>query len=180
MSNTIKLPYDIEKIRADFPILHEKHHDDIPLVYLDNAASSQKPLQVIEGLNDYYRLYNANVHRGIHKLSEAATEAYEGSRKKIQKFINAKSRREIIFTRGTTESINLVAHTWGRANLTSGDVVLSTVMEHHSNIVPWQILSAEKGFTLKFIPTNPDGTLDMDAYKTLLNDNNVQIGYGGA
>jgi cysteine desulfurase / selenocysteine lyase len=175
MSNTINLPYDIEKIRADFPILHEKHHDDIPLIYLDNAASSQKPLQVIDGLNDYYRLYNANVHRGIHKLSEAATEEYESARKKVQKFINAKSRREIIYTRGTTESINLVAHTWGRANLNSGDVVLSTVMEHHSNIVPWQMLAIEKGFTVKFIPTNPDGTLNIDAYKSLLHENNVKL-----
>lgn len=173
--STLTLPFDIEKIRADFPVLHEKHHDDVPLIYLDNAASSQKPLQVIEGLNAYYRLYNANVHRGIHKLSEEATEAYEGARKKVQKFINAKSRREVIYTRGTTESINLVAQTWGRANLGAGDVVLSTVMEHHSNIVPWQILAAEKGFTVKFIPTNPDGTLDMDAYKKLLNANTVKL-----
>ena len=169
------IPYDIEKIRADFPILHENHHDDVPLVYLDNAASSQKPLQVIAGMDTYYRLYNANVHRGIHKLSEAATEAYEGARKKVQKFINAKSRREVIYTRGTTESINLVAQTWGRANLNSGDVVLSTVMEHHSNIVPWQILAIEKGFTVKFIPTNPDGTLNMEAYQTLLHENNVKL-----
>lgn len=175
MSNAFALPYDIEKIRADFPILHENHHDDVPLIYLDNAASSQKPLQVIEGLDTYYRIYNANVHRGIHKLSEAATEAYEGARKQVQKFINAKSRREIIYTRGTTESINLVAQTWGRANLSSGDVVLSTVMEHHSNIVPWQMLAIEKGFTVKFIPTNPDGTLDMEAYQTLLHENNVKL-----
>lgn len=173
--SSITLPYDVEKIRADFPVLHEKHHDDISLVYLDNAASSQKPLKVIEGLDTYYRLYNANVHRGIHKLSEAATEAYEGARKKIQKFINAKSRREIIYTRGTTESINLVAQTWGRANLQSGDVVLSTVMEHHSNIVPWQILSSEKEFTVKYIPMLADGTLDMESYQTLLHENNVKL-----
>jgi len=171
----LTLPYDIEKIRADFPVLHEIHHDDVPLVYLDNAASSQKPITVIEGLNTYYREYNSNVHRGIHKLSEAATEAYEGARKKVRKFINAKSRREVIFTRGTTESINLVAQTWGRANLSTGDVVLSTVMEHHSNIVPWQMLSMEKGFTVKFIPMLEDGTLDMDAYRQLLADNNVKL-----
>ncbi len=171
----LTLPFDIEKIRADFPILHEAHHNDVPLVYLDNAASSQKPLKVIEGLDDYYRLYNANVHRGIHKLSEAATEAYEGARKKVQKFIHAKSRREVIFTRGTTESINLVAQTWGRANLSAGDVVLSTVMEHHSNIVPWQMLAMEKGITVKFIPVLADGMLDMEVYQKLLADNNVKL-----
>lgn len=171
----LTLPFDIEKIRADFPVLHVAHHNDVPLVYLDNAASSQKPLKVIEGLDDYYRLYNANVHRGIHKLSEAATEAYEGSRKKVQKFIHANSRREVIFTRGTTESINLVAQTWGRANLIAGDVVLSTVMEHHSNIVPWQMLAMEKGITVKFIPMLVDGTLDMEAYQKLLTDNNVKL-----
>lgn len=173
--STLTLPYDIEKIRADFPVLHVNHHDNIPLIYFDNAASSQKPLKVIEGLDAYYRLYNANVHRGIHKLSEEATEAYERARKKVQKFINAKSRREVIFTRGTTEGINLVAQTWGRANLSSGDVVLSTVMEHHSNIVPWQMLAMEKGITVKFIPVLDDGTLDIDAYKTLLGENNVKL-----
>lgn len=169
------LPFDIDKIRADFPILHQKHHADVPLIYFDNAASSQKPVKVIEGLNAYYRENNANVHRGIHKLSEAATEAYESARKKVQKFINAKSRREVIFTRGTTESINLVAQTWGRANLSVGDVVLSTVMEHHSNIVPWQMLAAEKHFTLKFIPTLPDGTLDLIIYEQLLRENSVKL-----
>ncbi|HEX2622533.1 MAG TPA: cysteine desulfurase, partial [Phototrophicaceae bacterium] len=142
---------------------------------LDNAASSQKPQAVIETLNDYYRGYNANVHRGIHKLSEAATAAYEDARKKVQQFIHAASRREIIFTRGTTESINLVAQTWGRANLQPGDVVLSTEMEHHSNIVPWQILAAEKGFTLKFIPILPDYTLDLEALKRLLHNEPVKL-----
>jgi cysteine desulfurase/selenocysteine lyase len=171
----LTLPYDIEKIRADFPILHEVHHENVPLVYLDNAASSQKPKSVIDGLDAYYREYNANVHRGIHKLSEVATEAYEGARKKVQKFIHAKSRREVIFTRGTTESINLVAQTWGRANLGVGDVVLSTVMEHHSNIVPWQMLAMEKGFSVRYIPTLDDGTLDMDAYKQLLAEHNVKL-----
>src|SRR5437868_5937697 len=148
LSNEVVLPYDVEAVRADFPILHQEHHAGVPLVYLDNAATSQKPLKVIEALDDYYRRYNANVHRGIHKLSEEATSAYEGARIKIKRFINATNRREIIFTRGTTESLNLVANTWGRANLKAGDVVVSTVMEHHSNIVPWQILAAEKGFTI--------------------------------
>jgi cysteine desulfurase / selenocysteine lyase len=169
------LPYDVDAVRADFPILHQEHHPGVPLVYFDNAASSQKPTKVIDGLDEYYRLYNANVHRGIHKLSEAATSAYEDSRLKIRKFIHAKSRREIIFTRGTTESINLVAQTWGRATLKHGDVVLSTVMEHHSNIVPWQILAAEKGFTLRYVPLLPDGTLDMDAYTALLHDEPVKL-----
>ena len=123
--DSIKLPYDVEKIREDFPILQQNHHDDVPLVYLDNAASSQKPRQVIEALDTYYRKYNANVHRGIHKLSEEATTEYEEARKKIRKFINAKSRREVIFTRGTTESINLVAQTWGRANLQAMGMWLS-------------------------------------------------------
>lgn len=166
---------DVEAVRADFPILQQEHHPGVPLVFLDSAASSQKPAQVIDALNDYYRRYHANVHRGIHKLSEAATAAYEQSREKIQQFINAGSQEEIIFTRGTTESINLVAQTWGRANLKPGDVVLSTEMEHHSNIVPWQILAAEKGFTLKFIPVLPNGTLDMEAYIRLLNDESLKL-----
>lgn len=168
-------PYSIETIRQDFPILQQEHHAGVPLVFLDNAASSQKPNLVIETMNDYYRLSHANVHRGIHKLSEAATAAYENARKKIRKFINAPSYREILFTRGTTESINLVVQTWGRANLKPGDVVLSTVMEHHSNIVPWQILAAEKGFTLKFIPVCENGLLDMEAYGKLLAENPVKL-----
>ena len=130
---------------------------------------------MIEGVDDYYRRYNANVHRGIHKLSEAATEAYEGARMKIKHFINAASKREIIYTRGTTESINLVAQTWGRANLGAGDVVISTVMEHHSNIVPWQILAAEKGFTIRYIPVLEDGTLDMETFANFLRDEPVKL-----
>ncbi len=173
--NTQTLPYNVQAVRADFPILGQEHHPGVPLVYLDNAASSQKPLKVINALDDYYRRYNANVHRGIHKLSEQATAAYEEARIKIKRFINAASKREIIFTRGTTESINLVAQTWGRANLKVGDVVVSTVMEHHSNIVPWQIRAAEKGFTIRYIPVLPDGTLDLNAYAALLRDENVKL-----
>lgn len=173
--NTQVKTYDVELVRQDFPILHQEHHPGVPLIYLDNAASSQKPLRVIEALDSYYRLYNANVHRGIHKLSEAATAAYEESRLKIRKFINAPSKREIIFTRGTTESVNLVAQTWGRANLKPGDVVVSTVMEHHSNIVPWQILAAEKGFTIRYIPVLPDGTLDMEAFTALLQSEPIKL-----
>jgi cysteine desulfurase/selenocysteine lyase len=169
------LPYNVTTVRADFPILNQAHHAGVPLIYLDNAASSQKPLKVIEALDDYYRRYNANVHRGIHKLSEEATAAYEEARIKIKRFINAASKRAIIFTRGTTESINLVAQTWGRANLKAGDVVISTVMEHHSNIVPWQILAAEKGFTIRYIPIHSNGTLDMDAYANLLRTEPVKL-----
>jgi cysteine desulfurase / selenocysteine lyase len=168
-------PYNITTIRQDFPILEQEHHAGVPLVFLDNAASSQKPSLVIETMSDYYRQSHANVHRGIHKLSEAATAAYESARKKIRSFINAPSHREVLFTRGTTESINLVVQTWGRANLKQGDVVLSTVMEHHSNIVPWQILAAEKGFTLKYIPVCEEGLLDLEAYKRLLQENPVRL-----
>jgi cysteine desulfurase/selenocysteine lyase len=167
--------FDIDAVRAEFPILHQEHHTGVPLIYLDNAASSQKPRAIIETIDDYYRRYNANVHRGIHKLSEAATAAYEEARVKVRRFINAASKREIIYTRGTTESINLVAQTWGRANLKPGDVVISTQMEHHSNIVPWQMLAAEKGFTLRYVPVLPDGTLDMAVYEQFLRELPVRL-----
>ncbi len=169
------LPYDIEAVRADFPILQQEHHAGVPLIYLDNAASSQKPRQVIDTIDDYYRRYNANVHRGIHKLSEEATAAYEEARIKVKKFINAANKREVIYVRGTTEGINLVAQTWGRANLRAGDTVVLTQMEHHSNIVPWQILAAEKGFTIRYVPVLPDGTLDLEVYSALLRDEPVKL-----
>ncbi len=170
-----KLTYDVMAVRDDFPILHQEHHPGAPLVYLDSAATSQKPKVVLEALDDYYRRYNANVHRGIHKLSEEATAAYEEARIKVRRFINAGSKREIIFTRGTTEGINLVAQTWGRANLKAGDVVLSTQMEHHANIVPWQMLAAEKGIHMRYVPVLTDGTLDQDTYATLLRDEPVKL-----
>jgi cysteine desulfurase / selenocysteine lyase len=169
------LPYDVEKLRADFPILQQPHHDNVPLVFLDNAASSQKPNLVIDGMYNYYRTSHANVHRGIYQLSEQATQAYEDARKKVRDFIHASSHREIIYTRGTTEGINLIAMTYGRKNLGAGDVVISTAMEHHSNIVPWQILAEDKGFTLKFVPVLADGTLDMEAYRQLLRENPVKL-----
>ncbi len=169
------LPYDLDAVRADFPILHQEHHAGVPLIYLDNAASSQKPRHVIDTMDDYYRRYNANVHRGIHKLSEEATAAYEDARIKVKKFINAANKREVIYVRGTTEGINLVAQTWGRANLKAGDTVVLTQMEHHSNIVPWQMLAAEKGFTIRYVPVLPDGTLDMDVYAALLRDEPVKL-----
>ncbi len=159
--------YDVLKIRRDFPILKEKVHGK-PLVYLDNAATTQKPLSVIETLDKYYREYNSNIHRGLHLLSEKATEAYETARIKTQKFLNAKDSREIIFTRGATEGINLVAQTWGRQNVKAGDEVLVTNMEHHSNIVPWQMLCEEKGAALKVVPINDAGELAVEELHRLL------------
>jgi cysteine desulfurase / selenocysteine lyase len=163
----IKTTFDVAKFRRDFPILKEKVHGK-PLVYLDNAATTQKPLLVIETLDRYYRTYNSNIHRGLHLLSEKATEAYEASRVKTQKFLNAADPREIIFTRGATEGINLVAQTWGRQNVKAGDEVLVTNMEHHSNIVPWQMLCEEKGAILKVVPINDTGELVMEEFQNLL------------
>lgn len=156
-------------IRQDFPILARQVHDK-PLVYLDNAATSQKPEAVLTALDDYYRRYNANVHRGVHTLSEEATAAYERARLQVARFINAASEKEVIFTRGTTESINLVAQSWGRANLGPGDEVLITEMEHHSNIVPWQILRDQLGFTLRYIPITDQGLLDLSQLDSLLTE----------
>ncbi len=160
---------DWHRIRADFPILDQKVNGH-PLVYLDNAASSQKPRTVIQTLSHYYERDNANVHRALHELSNRATEAFEAARKKAAHFIGAASEDEIIFTRGTTEGINLVANTWGTQNLRTGDVILITGMEHHSNIVPWQLLAQRTGATLKYIPVLDDGTLDSAAIETLLTE----------
>jgi len=160
---------DNKKIRADFPIIDREIAPGVSLVYLDSAATSQKPLQVIEAMDSYYRDMNANIHRGIHVLAEESTAAYEGARQRIADFIGAAKSREIIFTRNTTEAINLVAFSWGRANLNAGDVVILTEMEHHSNLVPWQMLSAEMGVKLEFIPVGENGLLDMDEYIRLLN-----------
>lgn len=158
---------DVEKIRKDFPILQTKVYGK-PLIYFDNAATTQKPLQVLESLEKYYTGYNSNVHRGVHLLSQQATEAYEVARKKIAAFINAKHDHEIIFTKGTTNSINLVAYTFGRKFLKKGDEVLISAMEHHSNIVPWQIICEEKKAVLKVIPINEIGELRMDVFNELL------------
>ena len=159
---------DVSKIRADFPILQRQVKPGVPLVYLDSTATSQKPQQVIQAMDDYYRSSNANIHRGIHVLAEEATALYEAARERVSRFIGAPSARQIIFTRNTTESINLVAYSWGRANLEEGDVVILTEMEHHSNLVPWQILARERNIRLEFISVNPDGLLDLDSYKDLL------------
>jgi cysteine desulfurase/selenocysteine lyase len=159
-----------ELIRQDFPILQRTVASGAPLVYLDNAATSQKPAAVIQAMDDYYRRTNANVHRGVHTLSEEATAAFEGAREKVAHFIHAPHSRQVIFTRGATESINLVAHTWGRANLRPGDEVLITEMEHHANIVPWQILRDQIGFTLRYVPVTDHGLLDLDALDELLTE----------
>jgi cysteine desulfurase/selenocysteine lyase len=159
---------DTNRIRRDFPILEREVKPGVRVVYLDSTATSQKPRQVIEAMNDYYRRSNANIHRGIHTLAEEATALYEGARRKVARFINAVSPREVIFTRNTTESINLVAQSWGRANLQEGDLIILSEMEHHSNLVPWQILAAEKGVILKFIPVTGTGMLDLDEYQKLL------------
>lgn len=168
-------PLNIEAIRADFPALEQDVHPGKRLAFLDSAASSQKPRQVIDAMSAYYETSHANVHRGIHVLSERATAAYEGARDKVRAFVNAGSRREIIFTRNTTEAINLVAATWGHANLGPGDVVVLTEMEHHSNIVPWQILQQERGFTLRYVPITGAGELDLDVYAALLRDEPVKL-----
>ena len=159
--------FDVESVRADFPILHQQVHGH-PLVYLDNAATSQKPKIVIDAIVRYYESYNANIHRGVHYLSERATAEYEAARKTVQQFINAARPSEIIFVRGTTEAINLVAQTYGRANVGEADEVLITAMEHHSNIVPWQLLCQEKHAKLRVAPINDAGELILEEFERLL------------
>ena len=159
---------DVNEIRKDFPILQRKTHDSVPLVYLDSTATSQKPLAVIEAMDNYYRRSNANIHRGVHTLAEEATAMYEAARERIANFIHAASARQVIYTRNTTESINLVAHSWARSNLEAGDLVILTEMEHHSNLVPWHMLQEERGIELDFIPVTESGLLDLDTYKALL------------
>ena len=163
--------FDITRIRADFPILSREIRPGVKVTYLDSTATAQKPQAVIEAMNSYYLHSNANIHRGVHTLAEEATALYEGARKKIAKFINAPSSKQVIYTRNTSESINLVAYTWARSNLNEGELVILTEMEHHSNLVPWQILKMERGIRLEFIPVTDDGLLDMDAYHTLLDQN---------
>ena len=161
---------DINKIRADFPILSRKIYDKYPLVYLDNGATTQKPRAVVEAMTDEYYNVNANVHRGVHFLSQQATELHEGSRETVRRFLNARSAREIVFTRGTTESINLVAACFGQAFMKEGDEVILTEMEHHSNIVSWQLLQARTGIGIRVIPINDEGELVLDDIDDLFND----------
>lgn len=165
--NTLTAPLDVAKIRAQFPVLHQLVNGK-PLIYFDNAATNQKPKQVIDALTHYYEHDNANIHRGIHTLAERATKAYETTRHAMQAFINAKHTEEIIFTRGVTESINLVASSYGRAFLNAGDEVIVSGLEHHSNIVPWQMICGERKAILKVIPVTEAGELDLDKYRKLL------------
>ncbi|MBE3559428.1 MAG: cysteine desulfurase [Ktedonobacteraceae bacterium] len=157
----------IEEIRSDFPILSRQVHGK-PLVYLDSAASSQKPTAVIEAMNTYYRTYHANVHRGVYQISEEATAAMEKARVKVARFINARQSKQVIFTRNTSESINLVAYSWGGASIHAGDLIVLTEMEHHSNLVPWQLRAQRTGARLEFVPVSEDGLLRLDIYEQLL------------
>ena len=154
--------------RNDFPILAREAHPGVPLTFLDSGASSQKPESVIRAMDEYYRLHHANVHRGIHVLAEEATALYEGSRDKVQQFINAKTRKEIIFTRNATEAINLVAYSWARATLKAGDRIVLTEMEHHANLVPWQILAGQLDIAIDYVPVTDEGLLDQEAFDRLL------------
>ncbi len=166
---TVNTQFDVERIRKDFPVLHQSVHGK-PLVYLDNAATTQKPQVVIDVLSDYYKGYNSNIHRGVHLLSQKATDEYEKARVKVQHFLNAPKTKEVIFVRGTTEGINLVANSYGRKFIKEGDEIIVSEMEHHSNIVPWQMLCEVTGAKLRVIPVNDNGELIMDEYRNLLNE----------
>ncbi|WP_306641098.1 aminotransferase class V-fold PLP-dependent enzyme [Sanyastnella coralliicola] len=161
--------YNVDRVRAQFPILNQEVHGR-PLVYFDNAASSQKPTAVIEALREYYNHYHSNIHRGVHHLAQLATSAYEETRTKVKAHLNASAREEIIFTYGTTDGINLIAQSWGRKNITAGDLILISALEHHSNMVPWQMIAEEKGAQIKVIPMNDAGELDQEAYAELLKE----------
>ena len=160
--------FDVDSIRKDFPLLHQNIHGH-PLVYLDNAATTQKPLSVIQSEKEFYETINANVHRGVHTLSDRATQAYENTREKVRQFINAKSIREIVFVRGATEAINLVASSFGQLKISQGDEIIISSLEHHANIVPWQLLCEQKGATLKIIPVFENGELDLNSFENLIN-----------
>jgi cysteine desulfurase/selenocysteine lyase len=173
----VNKPFDITAIRSDFPILSTEVNGN-PLVYFDNAATTQKPQQVIDALIDYYSRYNSNVHRGVHYLSQVATDAYEDARLKMAKLLNAPSASEIIFTRGTTESINLIAFSYGDAFIKEGDEIIISAIEHHSNIVPWQMLCLRKKAVLKVIPVFDNGVLDLDAYQALFSERTKLVAVG--
>ncbi len=171
-------PLDVERVRADFPILSETVRDGRPLVYLDNAATSQKPRQVIDAISRFYTSENANIHRGLHYLSERATSAYDAAREQVGRFLGAGSPSEIVFTRGTTEAINLVAQSWGRSNLRPGDEVLVTEMEHHANLVPWQLVCEQTGAAFRAVPITDRGELDLDAFDGLLTERTRLVAVG--
>jgi cysteine desulfurase/selenocysteine lyase len=168
LGNQIAAAFDVEKIREDFPVLKQNIHG-MPLVYLDSAATAQKPFAVIDAIRRFHEVDCANIHRGVHELSQRSTAAYEETRSKARRFINSKTKNELIFVRGTTEGINLVSSSWGRTNVKAGDEIIISAMEHHSNIVPWQMLCEEKGAALRVIPMNDRGELLMEEYAKLLN-----------
>jgi cysteine desulfurase / selenocysteine lyase len=168
-----RAPFDARRIRAEFPILNDGRTP--PLVYLDSAATSQKPDAVLRAMDDYYATTNANIHRGIYAIAEQATAAYEDARRRVARFVNAGSPRELIFTRNSTEAINLVAYAWGRAFVNAGDAIVLTEMEHHSNLVPWQMLARERGAELRYVPVTPGGELQLDALPGLLADGRVRL-----
>lgn len=168
--------FDVQRIREDFPVLRRMVNNK-PLVYLDNAATSQKPQCVIDALVDYYQYYNSNIHRGVHTLSQTATTAYEAARQKVQRFIHAKHEHEVIFVRNTTEAINLVARCYGGSNIGAGDEIVITAMEHHSNIVPWQMLCEAKGATLKVVPISDEGEVLLDEYQALLSEKTKLVSF---
>jgi cysteine desulfurase/selenocysteine lyase len=173
------MPLDVLTLRKDFPILTREVRPGVPLVYLDSTATTQKPLPVLEAMEAFYRTNNANIHRGVHTLAEESTAMYEQARQDVANFINAASADEIIFTRNATESINLVAYTWARANLKAGDLIILTEMEHHSNLVPWIMLASERGVQLEFIPVTGDGLLDLEVYQHLLARNPKLVAFTG-
>ena len=172
--------YDVERIRADFPILDVEVYPGVPLVYLDSAASSQKPAAVIAAMDEYYRQYHANVHRGVHRLSELATNAYESARSRIATFIGAPSADEIVFVGNATEAFNLVAYSWGRQHISAGDEILLTEMEHHANIVPWQMLAQEVGAVIRYLPVREDGKLAMENLGDYLTERTRLFSFTGA
>jgi len=167
--------YSLEEIRNDFPVLNRRVRDDKKLVYLDNAATTQKPNQVIDAITDYYQNHNSNIHRAVHALAEESTEAFEVTRDKIAKFLNIQTREEIVFVKGTTEAINLVAYSWGRDNVQKGDIVVTTEYEHHSNIVPWQLLTQETGAELKYIDIDDNGELILEQLDEYLSTGKVKL-----
>ena len=173
------MPIDVTALRKDFPILEREVRPGVPLVYLDSTATTQKPVVVLDAMDKFYRHNNANIHRGVHTLAEEATAMYEGARQQVADFIHAASSSEIIFTRNTTESINLVAYSWARANLKSGDMIILTEMEHHSNLVPWQMLAVERGVTLEFVPVTDEGLLNLDVFRFLLERNPKMVAFTG-
>ena len=158
---------DVGKIKEDFPVL-QRNINGKPLIYLDSANTSQKPASVMDAMEDYYRKFNANVHRGSYQLANEATAILEGARDKVRSFINANSRKEVVFTKNATEAMNLISNTWGRENLSSGDAIVLTELEHHANIVPWQMLAAEKGFEIRWIKIDDNGHLDLSDFDQLI------------